>query len=69
MTPTFKPEGETPIIPICAPLPKLPWHCYNKKFVFAFRSPIGKLLYLDVASVQKNRGSIAKVRLQVDLTK
>lgn len=35
----------------------------------ALLSPIGKVLYLDAASVQKTRGSVAKVRLQVDLAK
>ncbi|KAG5631527.1 hypothetical protein H5410_003244 [Solanum commersonii] len=68
-TPTFKPEEETPIVPIWIALPALPWHCYNKKIVSAILSPIGKVLYLDSASVQKTRGSLAKVRIQMNLTK
>lgn len=68
-TPTFRPEEETPIVPIWVYLPELPWHCYNKEFVSALLSPIGKVLYLDNASIQKTRGSLAKVRVQVDLTK
>lgn len=35
----------------------------------ALLSPIGKVLYLDTASVQKIRGSLAKVRVKIDLTK
>jgi len=31
-------------------------------------SPIGKVLHLDLASMQKTRGSVAKVKMQVDLT-
>lgn len=32
-------------------------------------SPIGKALYLDSSSIQKTRGSVAKVRVQMDITK
>ncbi|XP_055801305.1 uncharacterized protein LOC129870518 [Solanum dulcamara] len=68
-TPTFRPEEETPIVPIWVALLELPWHCYNKEFVTALLAPIGKVLYLDTASIQKTRGSIEKVRVQVNLTK
>lgn len=68
-TPTFRPEEETPIVPIWVSLPELPWHCYNKKFVTTLLSPIEKVLYLNTASIQKTRGSLAKVRVQMDLTK
>ncbi|KAG5576589.1 hypothetical protein H5410_056723, partial [Solanum commersonii] len=47
---------------------KLPWHCYNKEFVTGLLSPIGKVLYLDSASIKKTRGSQARVKVQVDLT-
>lgn len=68
-TPTFKPKEETPIVPIWVTLPELSWHCYNKVFVITLLSPIGNALYLDTASIQKTRGSLAKVRLQIDHTK
>lgn len=68
-TPTFRPDEETPIVPIWISLPELPCHCYNKEFVTALLSPIGKVMYLDAASIQKTRGSLAKVRVQMDLTK
>lgn len=35
----------------------------------ALLTSIGKVLYLDTSSIQKTRGSIAKVKKQVDLTK
>lgn len=50
-TPTFQPEEETPIVPIWVTLPKLPWHYYNKNFVSALLSRIGKVLYLDASLV------------------
>lgn len=67
-TPTFTPREETPIVPVWVTLPELPWHFYNKEFISALLSPVGKTLYLDTASIQKTRGSMAKVRLQINLT-
>lgn len=68
-TPTFTPDEETPLVPIWISLPELPWHCYNKEFITSLLSPIGRVLYLDSASINKTRGSQARVKVQVDLTK
>ncbi|KAG5615000.1 hypothetical protein H5410_014824 [Solanum commersonii] len=68
-TPTFKPVEETPIVPIWITLPELPWHCYYIDILTPLLSPIGKALYLDSATMQKTRGSVAKVRVQIDITK
>ncbi|KAG5604920.1 hypothetical protein H5410_026412, partial [Solanum commersonii] len=42
---------------------------YIIEFFTALLTSIGKVLYLDTSSIQKTRGSIAKVKKQVDLTK
>ncbi|KAG5599177.1 hypothetical protein H5410_030547 [Solanum commersonii] len=68
-TPTFKPAEERPIVPIWITLPELPWHCHYMDILTPLLSPIGKALYLDSATVKKTRGSVAKVRVQIDLTK
>ncbi|KAK4733758.1 hypothetical protein R3W88_008019 [Solanum pinnatisectum] len=68
-TPDFTPEEETPIVPIWVALPELPWHCYNKVILTTVLSSIGKVLYLDSPSSQKTRGSMARVKIQIDLTK
>lgn len=68
-TPTFCPEEETQIVLVGFTLPELPWYYYNKEFVSALFDPIGKVLYLDTTSIQKTRGSVAKVKVQIDLTK
>ncbi|KAK4733715.1 hypothetical protein R3W88_007976 [Solanum pinnatisectum] len=68
-TPTFKPAEETPIVPIWVTLPELPWHCYYMDILTPLLSPIGKALYLGSATMQKTRGSAAKVRVQIDITK
>ncbi|XP_069150682.1 uncharacterized protein [Solanum lycopersicum] len=68
-TPSFKPEEETPLVPIWVSLPELPWHCYNKEFITSLLSPIGRVLDLDFSFINKTRGSQARVKVQVDLTK
>ncbi|KAK6803127.1 hypothetical protein RDI58_000911 [Solanum bulbocastanum] len=68
-TPTFKPAEETPIVPIWITLSELPWHCYYMDILTPLLSPVGKALYLDSATMQKTRGSVAKVRVQIDITK
>ncbi|TMX05308.1 hypothetical protein EJD97_025000, partial [Solanum chilense] len=66
---TFKPDEETLVVRIWISLPELPWHRYNKEFITSLLSPIGRVLYLDSASINKTRGSKARVKVQVDLTK
>lgn len=68
-TPDFKPEEETPIVSDWVTLPELPWHCYYMEVVTDLLTHIGKALYLDYASIQKTRGSVAKVRVQMDISK
>lgn len=68
-TPSFKPDEETPLVPVWAVLPELSWHCYCLEVVTPLLSPIGKVLFLDFATYKKTRGNVVKVKLQVDLTK
>ncbi|KAK4716303.1 hypothetical protein R3W88_014641 [Solanum pinnatisectum] len=68
-TPNFRPEEETPIVPIWVLLPGLPWHCFKKEFITPLLDSVGKVLYLDTASIKRTRASMAKVKVQVDLTK
>lgn len=57
LTPTFKPEEETPLVPIWISLSELPWHCNNEDFITSLLSPIGIVFYLDAASLNETRGS------------
>ncbi|OIT20579.1 hypothetical protein A4A49_56079, partial [Nicotiana attenuata] len=68
-SPAFKPNEDSPIVPIWVVIPELPWHLYYMEILNPLLSPIGKALYLDLASFQKTRGSVAKVKIQIDLTK
>ncbi|KAH0684401.1 hypothetical protein KY285_021903 [Solanum tuberosum] len=68
-SPNFRPEEETPIVPIWVLLPGLPWHCFKKEFITPLLESVGKVLYLDTASIKRTRASMAKVKVQIDLTK
>ncbi|KAH0664057.1 hypothetical protein KY284_028988 [Solanum tuberosum] len=68
-TPNFRPEEETSIVPIWVRLPGLPWHCFKKEFITPFLESVGKVLYLDRTFIKRTRESMAKVKVQVDLTK
>ncbi|KAG5631323.1 hypothetical protein H5410_003040 [Solanum commersonii] len=68
-TPNFRPEVETPIVPIWVLLSGLPWHCFKKEFITPLLESVGKVLYLDTTSIKRTRASMAKVKVQVDLTK
>lgn len=60
---------ETPLIPVWVVLPELPWYCYFIEVVAPLLFPIGKALYLDLTTYKKTRESVAKVKVQIDLTK
>uniref|UniRef100_M1DDB9 Glycosyltransferase PglE n=2 Tax=Solanum tuberosum TaxID=4113 RepID=M1DDB9_SOLTU len=68
-THNFRPEEETPIVPIWVLLPGLPWHCFKKEFITPLLESVSKVLYLDTTSIKRTRASMAKVKVQVDLTK
>lgn len=49
-------------------LHELPLRCYNKVVISALLAPMGKI-FLDATFIQKTRGSVAKVRIQTNVTK
>ncbi|OIT36371.1 hypothetical protein A4A49_01970 [Nicotiana attenuata] len=67
--PIFKPNEDSPIVPVWIMIPELPWHLYYMEILSPLLSPVVKALFLDLASFQKTRGSVVKVKMQVDLTK
>ncbi|XP_059294520.1 uncharacterized protein LOC132047502 [Lycium ferocissimum] len=67
--PDFKPEEDSPMAPIWVLLPKLPFHCHTWHYVKQILSPIGIPLIMDNATTNRTRPSMAKVRVEVDLTK
>ncbi|XP_009600554.1 uncharacterized protein [Nicotiana tomentosiformis] len=67
-TPNFNPNEDNPIVPVWIVIPELSWHFYYMEVLSVLLSPIGKVLHLDLASMQKTRGSVAKAKMQVNLT-
>ncbi|XP_060170928.1 uncharacterized protein LOC132601893 [Lycium barbarum] len=67
--PDFKPEEDSPMAPIWVLLPKLPFHCHAWNYVRQILEPIGTPLIMDAATSSRTRPSMAKVRVEVDLTK
>ncbi|OIT36119.1 hypothetical protein A4A49_27343 [Nicotiana attenuata] len=67
--PIFKPNEDSPIVPIWIMIPEFPWHLYYMEILTPLLSPIGKALFLDLASFQKTRGSVVKAKMLIDLTK
>ncbi|KAM3236174.1 hypothetical protein P3L10_016211 [Capsicum annuum] len=68
-TPDFKPEEDSPIVPVWVLLPDLPFHCHTWHYVKQILAPIGTPLSMDLATDHKTRPSMAKVRVEIDLTK
>lgn len=68
-SPAFKPNKASPIVPLWVVIPELPWLLYYMEILTSLLSLIGKALYLYLASFQKTRGSVAKVKAQIDITK
>ncbi|KAG5585834.1 hypothetical protein H5410_046268 [Solanum commersonii] len=61
-TPNLRPEKETPIVPIWVLLPGLPWHCFKKEVITPLLEYVGKVLYLDTASIKRTRANIKAIR-------
>ncbi|XP_015158404.1 uncharacterized protein [Solanum tuberosum] len=66
-TPNFRPEEETPIVPIWVLLPGLPWHYFKKEFISPLLESVGKVLYLDTTSIKRARASMAKEKQNADM--
>ncbi|KAM3360383.1 hypothetical protein P3S68_020095 [Capsicum galapagoense] len=67
-TQDFKPEKDSPIVPIWVLLPELPFHCHTWNYIKQIVAPVGTPLFMDVATENKSRPNMAKVRVEVDLT-
>lgn len=50
-------------------LPGLPWHCFKKTFLTPLLETVDKVLYLDENSIIRSREDMAKVKVQMDLSK
>ncbi|KAH0769972.1 hypothetical protein KY290_013953 [Solanum tuberosum] len=68
-TTKFKPEEETTLTSVWINLPDLPWHFYKWDALCRIVSPIGTPIVMDKVTLSKTRPTMAKVRVEIDLTK
>lgn len=63
----FKVGEETPIAMAWISFPNLLPTYFVKEYLFSLASAVGKILHLDMATINKTRPSCARVKIQVDL--
>ncbi|XP_059289250.1 J protein JJJ2-like [Lycium ferocissimum] len=68
-TPDFKSDEDAPFAPVWVLLPGLPLNCHYWDYIKQILSPVGVPQMLDNATIAKNRPSLAKARVIIDLTK
>ncbi|OIT29407.1 hypothetical protein A4A49_52394 [Nicotiana attenuata] len=68
-TPDFKPEEETPIVPVWILIHQLPWHLFKWNIVSRLVQDVGVAVAPDMATYSKSRGNVAKVKVEIDLLK
>lgn len=68
-TPFFTPEKETLIVPVWILQPGLAWHCFRKPFITPLLETVVKVLYMDTTSFKRYKVGMARMKLQIYLTK
>ncbi|KAI0502013.1 hypothetical protein KFK09_016958 [Dendrobium nobile] len=68
-TPFFDIKEESPIVPIWISFPNLRLHFFNSKVLHALGSIFGRPLQTDQATASKTRPSVARVLVEVDISK
>ncbi|CAH9088012.1 unnamed protein product [Cuscuta europaea] len=66
-TPEFRPDIESPVVPVWITLDGLPLHLHDKRALFFIAGMIGKPLKVDTATSNYSRPSRAKVCVELDL--
>ncbi|KAL0927679.1 hypothetical protein M5K25_001877 [Dendrobium thyrsiflorum] len=68
-TPFFDVKEESPIVPIWISFPNLRLHFFNSYVLHALGSIFGRPLQTDQATASRSRPSVARVLVEVDITK
>lgn len=68
-SPNFKLEEDSPIVPVWVLLLSLPFYFHTWHYVKQVLGPVGIPLSMDITTDYRTRPSMAKVRVEVDLTK
>lgn len=68
-SPDFTPEEDSPLTPVWVLLPKLPFHLHTWHHIKQILSPTGVSMAMDIATKGRTRLSMAKVRVEINLSK
>lgn len=68
-SPDFRPEHDSPLVHVWVSLPELSFHCHTWYYVKQILGPVGTPLSMDLATNGRTRPSMAKVRVEIDITK
>lgn len=68
-TPHFTSEEDSPLTTVWVLLPKLPFHLHTWYFVKQIMRAVRVPMEIDVATKRRTRPSMAKLRVEIDLTK
>lgn len=68
-SPDFRPDIESPVVPVWIALEGLPAHLQDKRAVFAIANLIGKPLKVDSSTLSHNRPSVARICVELDVSK
>ncbi|KAI0503566.1 hypothetical protein KFK09_014500 [Dendrobium nobile] len=68
-TPDFDVRHESPIVPIWVSFPNLRLHFFNSQILFGLASILGRPLQMDQATASVSRPSVARVLVEVDISK
>ncbi|XP_071928074.1 uncharacterized protein [Coffea arabica] len=65
----FHVHKESSLAPVWVDLPNLPIHYFDKHSLFSILSPVGRPLFLDSATAAGTRPSVARVCVEIDVSK
>ncbi|XP_019166795.1 PREDICTED: uncharacterized protein LOC109162580 [Ipomoea nil] len=67
-TPDFRPEYESPIVPVWISLEGLTAHLHEKRAIYSIANLIGSPLKVDASTLSHNRPSTARVCVELDVS-
>ncbi|PKU87424.1 hypothetical protein MA16_Dca008520 [Dendrobium catenatum] len=68
-TPDFDVHHESPIVPVWVSFPNLRLHFFNSQVLFGLASILGRPLQTDQATASVSRPSVARILVEVDISK
>ncbi|XP_031120595.1 uncharacterized protein LOC116023727 [Ipomoea triloba] len=67
-TTDFRPEVESPIVPVWIALEGLPAHLHDKRAIYSIAQSVGPPLKVDASTLILNRPSVARVCVELDVS-